>query len=312
MQRLTSGQRYQIQVYLESELTFREIARRLNVNVSTISREVKRVGRPYCPIKACEASLARASGRRSGKFKVAGPIKDYVDRRIREDWSPEQTCNKLKEETKQTLSVQTVYSYVRRDKQNRGTLYEHLRILRKQRKDRTSPVWKPVWTNISRRTDISERPAVVAERSRIGDYERDLVLGKLNGPALLTIVDRKSKKLWIKLIPKKCAEDVGWATVEALKGEAVHTITNDNGSEFANHYFTAKELGCKIYFSRAYRSWERGINENTNGLIRQYFPKKTSLADVTPERVKEVEDILNDRPRKTLGYKTPREVHANG
>ena len=310
--RLTLGDRYQIQAHLQSGLSCREIARNLGVNPSTITRETAKVAGKYCAVKAQEVAKNLGLKRRAGKFKITNELEFTVRAKLKLDWSPDQVCAHLKMENLQTVSVQSIYRYVSRDKAARGELWKHLRILRKQGKDRKVPTWKPGWTNISRRTDIIERPSLVKQRSRLGDVERDLVLGKANGPALLTIVDRRSRLVRIVRVENKCAEEVHWATVEALQGQMIYTITNDNGSEFANHYFTAKELRCEVYFSRPYRAWERGTNENMNGLLRQYFPRKKPLNHVTLERIKEVEDLLNTRPRKCLGYKTPLEVHSSG
>jgi IS30 family transposase len=280
----------------------------MELSPSTVSREMAKVRGSYCAVEAQKISRERSFKRRVGKFKITGELEGYVQEKLKLDWSPDQISKTLNKK----LSLQTVYRYVMRDKADKGELWKHLRILRKQRKDRKLPTWKANWSNIPERVDLMERPSVVEKRSRLGDVERDLVLGKVNGPALLTIVDRRSRLVRIMRVENKCAEEVHWATVEALRGAKIYTITNDNGSEFASHYFTAQDLNCQIYFSRAYRAWERGTNENLNGLLRQYFPRKTSLAEVTPERIKEVENLLNTRPRKCLGYKTPLEVHSAG
>ena len=155
---------------------------------------------------------------------------------------------------------------------------------------------------------MAERPKIVDERIRFGDFERDSVQGKFKGPVLLTIVDRLSRLTKIKKVRWINAEATHRATVELLRNLPINTITNDNGSEFADHQLTAKALGADIYFNDPYSSWQRGTNENTNGLIRQYYPKGTDFTKVSDLDVKHLEDLLNNRPRKTLGYKTPNEV----
>jgi len=156
---------------------------------------------------------------------------------------------------------------------------------------------------------IDDRPQVVEKRRRLGDVERDTMMGTWNGPFLLTVVDRTSRYAKIAWIRRKCSTLVHQATVNLLRNEPVQTITNDNGTEFSKHRLTTKALGAQVYFSRAYRSWERGSNENLNGLLRQYFPRRMNLGNVTRAQIKHAEHQLNNRPRKCLGYRTPSEVH---
>lgn len=156
---------------------------------------------------------------------------------------------------------------------------------------------------------IDERPAIVEKKTRIGDWEGDLIIGKDHKGALVTLVDRCSKKTKICKVATKTAKEVSRAIIKALKNEVVCTITVDNGKEFAYHEFITKWTGGQVYFAHAYCSQERGLNENTNGLIRQYFSKKTDFRQITKKEVKSVERLLNNRPRKALDFLTPKEVY---
>ena len=163
---------------------------------------------------------------------------------------------------------------------------------------------------IRERVPIDERPEVVETRSRIGDWEADTVIGKLGGAVLVILVERRSRLSLIALAPNKTAKAVKAAILKVLQplSAQVHTLTYDNGKEFAYHMEIAKVLKANGYFAHPYHSWERGLNENTNGLIRQYLPKGTDFNKLTDKQVLEIMDKLNNRPRKCLGYKTPNQV----
>lgn len=299
--RLAPKDRYQLEVYLQSGFGVREISKRLKVAPSTISRELKRLSGEYNADHAqADAKKVRATRYQTRK-KIKGVLKLKVERRLAKLWSPEQIAADLG-----MISHQTIYRFIKNDKPQ---LKAHLRVLRKQRRDRTKPSFGTNREFVRERKFIDQRPKVVELRMRLGDFERDTVLGKLNSTSLLTIVDRRSRLLKLALIEKKSSELIHRATVHLLKNEVVHTITNDNSTEFARHKETAKELKTQIYFSKAYRSWERGTNENTNGLLRQYFPRKTEIGYPTKQELKRIAHQLNTRPRKCLGWKTPLQVH---
>jgi len=244
------------------------------------------------------------------KTKIKDNVEAYVRDKLLHDWSPEQISGRMRlDQRKDRVSYPTIYRYLERDKAKGGELWKHLRVLRKQRKDRKKPHWKPT-VYMPERVFIKDRPKIVDQRKRLGDYERDLLLGKINGGLCLTIVDRTSRLLKLAWLPMKCSELVHQATVSCLKDEPVKTITNDNGPEFARHYDTAYDLKASVYFSRPYRSCERGTNENMNGLIRQYLPRRKPIPTLGPEEICYIERLLNTRPRKCLGYKTPLEVHT--
>ena len=309
--RITPADRYRIEASLQSNFSIRRIAKKLNRSASTISREIRTntfFGR-YVADDAC-----RLSGRRriaaKKKLKIRGRLRNAIVNKILADWSPEQISVWLKSRN-QSVSKQTIYRFIERERKVGNKLIKHLRILRKERHDRKRSTWVPPSERLTRRTWIDRRPKVVERRVRIGDFERDTVFGKLNGPLLLTLIDRTSRYAKLEWVERKCSRLVHEATVRALKNEIVHTITNDNGTEFVRHEQTATALKTKIYFSKAYRSWERGSNENFNGLLRQYFPRKKCIGKPTRAELKRIERRLNTRPKKVLGWRTPLEVHRS-
>jgi len=242
------------------------------------------------------------------KSKLTDPIKNEIHQRLFDQWSPVQISNDLKQKKIISISHETIYKYIYRDNRQRGKLFENLRRRHKCRRSWTATRnWKIGAAKPRDRNSISMRDPIVEERIRIGDYERDTMLGK-NG-RLLTIVDRTSRLTRLGLIKKTNGHETHFETMRLLEGEVVHTITNDHGSEFTLHTVTEKALGTRIYFAKPYCAWQRGTNENTNGLLRQYFPKGFDFSTVTLADIKRVEDLLNNRPRKCLGFKTPNEVH---
>jgi IS30 family transposase len=203
---------------------------------------------------------------------------------------------------KETIGTETIYRYLLRDKCHGGTLWKNLRHARSRRKKRYG---YHRWPTQIPRNAAADRPQIIDERKRNGDFERDLIVGAARSGYLLTLVDRRSKLVKLVGLQNNKAELIHVETVKHLENLNAKSITNDNGCEFAYHIKTAKELKIPIYFTRPYASWERGTVENTNKLIRQYFPKKTNLKELSYEKIKMVETLLNARPRKQLGYRTP-------
>jgi len=284
-----------------------DIADLIGVDKSTISRELRRNSglRGYRPQQAQRFCLQRRSEKASPRIKPA--IWALVERLIREEWSPEQISGWLQSEYRYSISIEWIYQYIIADKHTGGTLHKHLRC-QKQRKKRYG-----IYSyrgQIPGQVSIDQRPAVVDDRSRYGDWELDTVIGKNHQQALVTLVERKSRMTLIAKVIRKTAENVSEAIVSLLSTLKpwVHTLTADNGREFAWHTDIAKHLQAKFYFAHPYASWERGLNENTNGLIRQYFPKKHDFTTITQKQIERVMDKLNNRPRKCLGFKTPNEV----
>ncbi|MGB0881234.1 MAG: IS30 family transposase, partial [Polaribacter sp.] len=198
-----------------------------------------------------------------------------------------------------------IYQHIWQDKKEKGNLYLHLR--HQGRKYRKRGNQKDKRGIIKDRVSIEKRPKVVEKRERFGDLEVDLIIGKNHNKAMLTINDRASGTLKIRKVPSKESKVVSRAIVEELKEwkPYIKTITADNGKEFADHKYVAEELGIDFYFARPYHSWERGSNENLNGLVRQYFKKSSDFESITQEQVKDVEFKLNQRPRKRFNYENP-------
>jgi IS30 family transposase len=308
---LTYEQRCQIYALLKSGRTKAGVARQIGVHRSTITREIERnTGRKGYRYKQAQekASARRAAASSVPRKMTPSLIREIEEKLTREQWSPEQIGGWLKKEGRRFVSPERIYRHIWKDKRNGGSLWRHLRHNGKKynkRKGKNSGRGL-----IPGRVDISERPAIVAEKSRIGDWEGDTVIGRGQTAAILTHVDRKSKYTKLAILPDKSAASVQSACDASLLPIAhkIETITYDNGKEFAGHAKIATTLEAQIYFAKPYRSWERGLNEHTNGLLRQYFPKGSDFSTLTPAEVQRVEDKLNSRPRKVLGYKTPSEI----
>jgi len=308
---LTQGQRYHIEAYKKAGYSNSAIAKDLGVHPSTIGRELKRNSSPIRQRFGAKAAQEISSLRKSVNSKATKKLKNELEllviKYIKQDWSPEQVSATLLNQHGLLLSFVRIYHYIKEDRQKGGTLHTHLRFYGKKRRAKYGSKHKG---RIKERVSISQRPAIVNEKTRIGDFEIDTIIGKGKQGAITTIVDRASAFVKISMPTTKRAEDIENETTRLLypHRDITHTITSDNGLEFANHVAIAKVLGCDYYFCHPYSSWERGLNEYTNGLIRQYFPKGSSFENITPQMIQEVEDKLNHRPRKTLGWRTPYEV----
>jgi len=290
----------------------RGIGRQLSRSASTISREIIRGGLQsgcYGAFSAHQKMLKHRHRSRVDLHCVSGDLEAHIRDKLLLDWSPEQIVGRLRVEGRSDkVSLQAIYRYIARDKAQGGKLWRHLRILRVIRKKKTGPDWKPR-QYLADRVNIDQRPQIVEKRNRLGDYERDTVLGKRGKSVLLTIVDRTSRCLKLAWVATNTCDAIHAKTVSLLKHETLHTLTNDNGFEFLRHKKTARTLGVPIYFANRYRSWERGTNENTNGLLRQYFPKKKDIGRSSKQTIEAVAERLNTRPRKLHGYRTPNEMH---
>jgi len=304
---LTREERYQIYMLIQAGHKRSEIAKLLGRHRATISRELwrNRGMRGYRPKQAHRMAFARRMAKIRPRF--SSPIWQQVELLIQRDWSPEQISGRLMAEQGVRISHEYIYQYIYADKRTGGDLHRHLRCQKKRRKRYGAYDRRGVIPN---RVSIDERPVVVDERSRVGDWEGDTVIGKNHKGALVTLVERKSLYTVIGGVARKTAAAVRAAIVAGLTlhKNRVHTLTYDNGKELAEHEQIAKALGVEIYFAHPYSSWERGLNENTNGLLRQYFPKGQELTAVAREEIEHVADRLNHRPRKTLGFRTPYEV----
>lgn len=309
---LTQEERYQISALNELGLGPTAIGRKLDRSASTISRELKRnVG-----LKGYDGTTAqRLSDKRrreAGKFHKQIPeLIDWVEARLQEQWSPEQIAGVLKSSGRALVSHEWIYRHIEADKASGGQLYRHLRHKKKRYRKRYGSQDRR--GQIINRVGIEERPKIVEQRKRIGDWEGDTIVGK-GQSALVTLVERKSGHVLIRKVERATAKQTATAITDALLvwKTSVKTVTFDNGKEFSYHDRVATALSCKVYFARPYHSWERGTNENTNGLIRQYFPKGTNFDEVTEEDIQAVENKLNLRPRKRLKYRAPIEVLYEG
>ncbi len=304
---LTREQRYQIYALMKAGHNQTRIAILVGCHKSTISRELRRNcgQKGYRPYQADELAFDRQCD--AYRARIAGQTWQQVERLLRLDWSPEQIAGRLKLEKQPTVSHECIYLHVYADKRRGGTLHRHLRSQKKQRKRYSGYIRRG---QIPNRTSIEQRPQIVASKRRYGDWEADTIIGARHQGGILSLVERKSKLTRLHKIESKGAREVKDTSI-ALLGplvDRVHTITVDNGKEFCQHEQITAALHAPIYFAHPYASWERGLNENTNGLVRQYFPKKHDFARITNAEVGRVEDLLNDRPRKTLGYRTPNEV----
>lgn len=297
---LTREERYQIYALKKAGHTQSEIAKVLERSPSTISRELSRNRgrRGYRPKQAHRLACERHA---SNARQIDEATWRFAQDRLREDWSPDQISNHA------AISHETVYQRVYADKRAGGSLWKHLRCQKQRRKrygkhDRRG--------TIPNRLSIEQRPAVVEERSRIGDWEADTVIGKNHKQAIVSLVERKSGYTLIRKVERRTADAVSRAMTKLLKPyqRQVHTITSDNGKEFAGHEKVTRALRADFYFAHPYASWERGTNENTNGLIRQYFPKGMDFTPITQQEINLVMNRLNNRPRKRLGYLTPAQV----
>lgn len=305
---LTQYERYQISALLQSGKSLSSIANQLGRNKSTLYRELKRNSglRGYRPQQAHKKAAYRLKHSHRYK-KLTQKVIVKMKKFLRCYWSPEQICGHLRKKGL-FISYESIYQYILKNKQEGGDLYTFLRCQRRRRK-RYGTRRFDMRGQIKNRLSIDKRPKVVARKSRIGDWEGDLIIGKGHQGALVTLVDRCSKKSKIIKVESKRVESVLYGILKALKHEIVHTITLDNGKEFSCHEQISKSKGCKVYFAHPYSSYERGLNENTNGLIRQYFPKQTDFRQITDKDVQRVEFLLNHRPRKTLGFLSPNEFH---
>ena len=308
---LTYEQRCQIYVLKKSGFSQRAIAKSINVNQSTVSRELSRnTGKNGYRYKQAQALAANRRKSACKPTKMTADMIKLIESKLRIEWSPEQISGWLLTEQRKLISHETIYLHIWSDKRKGGDLYTYLR--RKGKKYDKRRNGKSTRGTIPDRVSIDERPPIVDEKARVGDWEIDTVIGKGHRGALVTIVERVTNFTVSKQVDNKTAEVVTETTIELLQPlkEVVHTITADNGKEFTQHKVISAVLEADVYFAHPYCSCERGLNENTNGLLRQYFPKCTDFTEVTQLDVKRAVNRLNSRPRKSLGFKTPNDLMA--
>ncbi len=307
---ITREQRYQIQVLLQAGTKPSSIALLIEKDKSVISREIKRNKSPSGKYHAHYAQ--QLADLRKERFKRARKLTKEMQASIikeleEEQWSPKQIKGRAVKKGLAMVSHERIYQLIRLDKEKGGELYKHTRHRLKHRK-------RPVAGKkviIKHKVSIDVRPSVVAEKARLGDWEMDTIIGKNNQGAILTIVERQTGFLLMKKLPNgKHAKELAKAVIDLLLPykNSVHTITVDNGTEFAAHQLIAKKLDTSIFFAHPYSSWERGLNEYTNKLIRQYIPKKESFENYNDQIIKEIQYKINRRPREILGFENPKHV----
>ena len=310
-QHLNDDERYLIASLKKQRFSLRAIARELGRSPATISREIKRntqrwTGK-YIAFHACRNYRGRRSRSRK-KTQFTQSDWSCVEALIRKDFSPEQVSGWLKVEHILSISHETIYRYIWRDRKNGGDLHIHLRGSQKQRRKRYGAYDSR--GRLAGKTMISERPSSVNERRELGHWEVDTVHGK-GKEGIVTIVERKTGYVEIGKLERRRIHETNARIKYLIKRapENYKTITADNGAEFHGYRSIEKSCGVNFYFAYPYHSWERGTNENTNGLIRQYLPKGISMKDLTQKQCNAIANKLNNRPRKRYDYKTPRELY---
>lgn len=306
---LTPEQRYAIYSLKKEKYSNRRIANIISVDPSTICREIRRNsgGRGY----RYKQAQSKADQRRSlaqKYIKLDLKMKSFIKERLSQYHSPEQIVGYANRNEIPIVSIERIYQHIWDDKQRGGRLYKFLRTSNKKRRKRHKS--NDNRGQIKNRRWIDERPSIVAAKKRIGDFELDTIVGKGRSGHLITAVSRRSKLTLIGKSKTKQADIVAEKLIELLAPYKRHlfTLTCDNGKEFADHEKIAKTLESDVYFAHPYSSWERALNENTNGLIRQFFPKQFDFSKIGDSDIKKVMDLLNNRPRKTLDFRTPNQV----
>ena len=313
MKHLTREQRYTISI-MKGKLNQSEIAEAIGKDKSVVSRELKRNCDKRSGLYNYDLAQRKYERRLREKPKhqrFTAEVEDYVKEQLSKDFSPEQIAGRAKVDGVTCVSHESIYQYIWDDKRKKGDLHTHLRHKGRKYQKRGNKTDKRGC--IKNRVSIDQRPAIVDEKKRFGDFEADTIIGKNHKGAILTINDRSSSLVIIRKLEGKEADGLAENLIEALTpiSEYVLTITNDNGKEFAQHERISKELTTNVYFAHPYHSWERGANENMNGLIRQYLPKGMSFENVTDKQIYDIQNKLNNRPRKKLNFLTPNEYVLN-
>jgi len=314
---LTEQERYVISHLSVARFSLREIGRRINRSHTTISRELKRakVRHPwttYWHDWAHPLAVERTSKARHYRRQKNLRLVRYVEARLHKQWSPEEISHRLRIEYPSDVSMrvshETIYRWVYLDASVEGELYRNLRRRHKKRRRQTR---YGRGRRFADRKCITQRPGVVETRERYGDWEGDTIEGKRSSGYIATMVERKSRFLLATKLENKKAETLTTESVRAfgpIPRKMRKTLTVDNGSEFAQFKSYEDKTGLEIYFAKPYAAWQRGANENTNGLLRQYFPKGSDFRKVTEEDVQQAVKRLNGRPRKCLNYQTPHDM----
>src|SRR5260221_6156167 len=308
---LSTEEGYQIAVLRHHGLSSPEIAAALGRQRCTIAREVLRNATPYDGAYRPKMAVEMTNGRRRRSRRNAryGPGHFApVEALLRQNWSPEQIVGQRRRAGLPVMSHERIYLHIRQDKETGGTLWRHLRgacKLRRKRYGRNDSRGR-----LAGKRMITERPAIVERRARFGDWEGDTVHGR-GKPCVVTLVERKSGFLRVGPLPRPTVEHTNARIIELLRSEPhpLRTLTSDNGVEFHGYKQLEQALGLTAYFANPHHAWERGTSENTNGLLRQYLPQGTNLANLTQRHCHDIAALLNHRPRRRLGFRTPHEVY---
>lgn len=311
MSHITKEQRYTISVMNQQNHSQKAIAAAIGKCKSVVSRELKRNSDKRNNEYKHELAQKKYNERLATKpkiIKLTAAVKAFIGEKLSIKYSPEQIAGFAKKEGIICVSHERIYQYIWADKRKKGILYENLRTQGKRYRKRGSS--KDKRGIIKDRISISERPLIVEERTRFGDVEIDTIIGKDHKGAIITVNDRASGVVKIIKTNGKNAIDLAKNVIVRLEDwkPFLHTMTSDNGKEFAEHKMIAEALNVEYFFARPYHSWERGSNENLNGLIRQYIPKKTCFDEITEADLQMIEDEINNRPRKRFYYQTPQEI----
>lgn len=308
---LTYEQRCQIDTLKERGDTISQIAKVVGVHRCTINRELSRNSgkRGYHYKQAQSKSASRRASAPNKKMTSATIF--VIEEKLKKQWSPVQISGRMKKLGEGNISHETIYKHIWADKKKGGFLYKELRHCGKKYNKRSKGTIAGRGC-IPGRIDITQRPSIVEEKIRLGDWELDTIVGAGQSGAIVSMVDRASKVSKLVKVSRKTLDNINIALIKKLKPleQFVHTLTSDNGKEFAGHQVVAKELGAEFYFATPYHSWERGLNEHTNGLVRQYLPKEKLFTDISQEDVDRIEELINSRPRKILNFETPLETFA--
>lgn len=314
---LSAEERHFIELFLEQEKGVREIANALNRSHTSILRELRRniTHSGYRAATAQKRAESRRKQPRHFRRQQYAPLVAYVERKLRRDWSPEQISNRLcrdyPDDNRMRISVEAIYAWVYTATRHGSTIHRNLRRGRSRR--RPQKLYGQGKRYFPGRVSIANRPSEVADRSRFGDWEGDMISGSKGKAALATCLERKSRFVIVARTDDKTAASFNAAIIAGIRtipGELRKTLTVDNGSEMANFKELEEATGIKTYFCDPHSPWQRGSNENCNGLLRQYFPRGTNFRSVKDDTVRKAVDLLNNRPRKCLNYQTPAEVFA--
>jgi IS30 family transposase len=317
--RLGEIDRVQIQVLAKRGYSDAEIAREVGVHRSSVGRERQRnsADKKYYYHLAQEQAEKRQRKKRRRPTRVTPEVVAFVEIKLRLGWSPQQIGGWLKYRQNKlpAVSHERIYQHVWQNKLDGGRLYRYLRHggYRHRCYGSAFGTKNRRFGPIPDRVDIDQRPAIVEQKSRIGDWELDTIVGSQHRGALVSMAERMSKLVRLALVQSCKSDEVARAIENSLAGHErkVLTLTMDNGAEFAKHREFGASLKADTFFAKPYHAWERGLNEHTNGLVRQYFPKSTDFTTISAHEVQKVEELLNSRPRAVLGFRTPQEVFSN-